>query len=75
MMKGKLRMREVILTPNYEVTTEFLAGIFVEQASTDKSATSIVSLIEQIRYLMQTDPDSIERIINRLKRRYGYVSD
>lgn len=68
-------MREVILTPNYEVTTEFLAGIFVEQASTDKSATSIVSLIEQIRYLMQTDPDSIERIINRLKRRYGYVSD
>ena len=64
------RLEEIDITPNFEVTAEFFAGIYIEQGYERFAGSPMVSLIQQIRFLMQTDPDAVQRIIDNLSRRY-----
>jgi len=56
------------LTPNYEVVGELLARAFVEGVYENNYATPMISLIETIRYLTDTDRDAVGRIIENLRR-------
>lgn len=59
--------REVVLEPNYENTAFFFA-LGLRHHNFDKGATDpVISFIEQIRYLAQTDLPAIERIIQKLR--------
>lgn len=59
-------MEEIDLTPNYENTAAFIATVLRDHSFEKFATEPVVSLIEQVRYLTQTDPDAVERIINRL---------
>lgn len=61
-------VREVVLTPNYENTAAFAATALRDHQYDQGATAPIVSLIEQIRYLTQTDLPAVQRIIERLER-------
>lgn len=59
-------MKTVQITPNYENTAAFFATGLREHLFTRGSREPIISLVEQIRYLTQTDPGAVERLLMRL---------
>lgn len=61
-------VESVVLTPNYEVTAQFIAELLID-GSHERPAVAMYSLIEQIRYLTATDPASVGRILGRLGAR------
>lgn len=61
-------MKEVILTPNYEQTAAFIAHQLTQKSFEEKAGYNpVISLIEQVRYLYQTDPTAVERLLIRLR--------
>lgn len=60
----------VSIPPNYEVTAEFMARAFIEHSYERFAKLPMISLLEQIRYLAQTDLPAIERIIHRIDPNY-----
>jgi hypothetical protein len=57
-----LEVREMNLEPNYEQTTKFLAEAICQGAS-EKPYLAMYSVLDQFRYLMQTDKPAAMRII------------
>lgn len=60
--------KEVVLEPNYENTAKFAAEQFRLHGYTFGSTVPVISFIEQIRYLTQTNPEAVQRIIDWLAR-------
>lgn len=61
-------MKEVVITPNYEKTAEFFARGLVTHSFDNGAKGPIISFIQQIRYLSQTDPSAVQRILDRLEK-------
>lgn len=59
-------VQTVELTPNYEVTALYFAEVLRDHGFEKGSREPVHSLIQQIRYLMQTDPEAVHRILTRL---------
>jgi len=56
----------IVLTPNWEGTTEWFA-LALRDHSFDRGAKEpIVSFIEQVRYLALTNPEALERVIKKM---------
>lgn len=57
------------ITPNFEQTSAYIADALIKGRMKKGSLTTpIVSLIEQIRYLTQTDMPAVQRVIDRIQR-------
>ena len=57
----------IILEPNWENTAMWFAQAMKFHDFEYAAKEPIVSFIEQIRYLTQTDPEAVERIITKLR--------
>jgi DnaJ-class molecular chaperone len=69
--KGSIDLQDektVVLTPNYESTAMYFATVFRDHGFEEGSVEPIISFIEQIRYLTQTDLPAVQRIIDRLSK-------
>lgn len=66
--EGVRPVGSVVLTPNYEVTAQFIAELLID-GSHERPAVAMYSLIEQIRYLTATDPAAVGRLLSRLGAR------
>lgn len=64
-MLGK-SMHEILLTPNYENTAKWFAHALKDHSFDRGANQPIISFIEQIRYLTQTDLPAVQRVINNL---------
>jgi len=60
-------MKSIVITPNWEATTEWFARNLREWGFEKNAHEPVISLIEQVRYLQQTDPEALDRVIERLK--------
>jgi len=60
-------MEFVNLTPEWENTALWFAELLKQHAFDRNESGPVISLIEQIRYLTQTDIDAVQRIIEKLK--------
>ena len=58
----------ITLTPEWEATTEWFARVFREHGFERDARGPMVSFIEQVRYLALTDPDALDRVIERLSK-------
>jgi hypothetical protein len=56
--------KTVTLTPNWEGTARWFAHAFVTHSFDRGAKAPICSFIDQIRYLTQTDPDAVQRLID-----------
>ncbi len=59
--------RTIVLTPNYENTAAFMAEqIILGNVDAGKERVVMHSLLEQVRYLAQTDIEACNRMIARV---------
>lgn len=56
--------KTITLTPNWENTARWFAHAFTTHSFDSGAKAPIGSFIEQIRYLTQTDPDAVQRLID-----------
>lgn len=61
-------MQYEVIEPEWENVARFMAANLADH-SFDKGNTQVISFIETIRYLSQTDIDAVGRIIEELKRK------
>lgn len=61
----------VKVDPNYEATAEYFAKAFIDHEFDRGKSLPVISFIEQIRYLTQTDLPAVERLIGRIKSRWS----
>lgn len=59
-------MGEIRLDPNYENTAKFFARAFTDHSFDQGATEPVVSFIEQIRYLTQTDLPAVQRVIDSI---------
>lgn len=59
----------VNIEPEWENTALWFANALAQHGFERDAYSPVVSLIEQVRYLTQTDPDAVERILNKLRAR------
>lgn len=59
-------MKTIRLDPNWEATALWFAFALREHSFERNAREPIRSFIEQIRYLTQTDPEAVERILVKL---------
>lgn len=63
-------MKEIVLTPNYENTAAFVAERLIQgDVEKGKEREVMHSLLEQVRYLAQTDIEACNRLIDRVGRK------
>lgn len=60
-------MRYVTLEPNWEATCLWFATALSTHEFDYGAKAPVVTLIEQVRHLTKTDPEALDRIIERLK--------
>lgn len=60
------RERTVTLTPNWPNTTRWFARVLAEHGFDDRAYAPVASFIEQVRYMQETDPKDLQRIIDEL---------
>jgi hypothetical protein len=58
----------ITITPNYEQTAAYFATALRDKAFIGDTTEQVISLIEQIRYLTQTDLPAVQRVIERVER-------
>jgi hypothetical protein len=64
----------VNLEPEWEPTCEWFAEAMAQHTFEQWAYSPVVSFMEQVRFLALTDPDALERIMERLKRKEkGFV--
>jgi len=66
--------KEIILTPNYENTAKFFAQNLQYHEFDRGAHEPIISFIEQIRYLTQTDLPAVQRVIDSIHIKSDPVS-
>jgi hypothetical protein len=60
-------MEFINLTPEWENTALWFAEVLKQHGFERDKSGPIITFIEQIRYLTQTDIDAVQRIIEKLK--------
>jgi hypothetical protein len=61
----------IILTPNWEATCEWFALVLIQHGFDRNARGPVISFIEQARYLALTDPQALERVLERIRRASG----
>lgn len=62
-------MKYVTLEPNWPNTLRWQANAYITNSFEFGAVSPMISLIEQVRYLTQKDPDTLEDILNELRRK------
>lgn len=62
-------MKTIQVQPDWEATCEWFARALAEHAFNRNETNPVISFIEQVRYLAQTDPEALARIIEKVRQR------
>jgi hypothetical protein len=62
-------MKTIRVEPDWEATCEWFARALAEHAFHQNETNPVISFIEQVRYLAQTDPQALARIIEKVRQR------
>ena len=65
-MSGPTTSRTITVEPEWEGMCEWFARALAEHAFDRFATDPVISLIEQVRYLTQTDTNAVARIIDSL---------
>ena len=57
----------IVITPHWPSTIRWFAGALIGHSFDRGARTPVASFMEQVRYLHQTDPAELQRIIDEFK--------